>query len=171
MKMTIFHKEIYLRCARYNTPVIGPSFNNATTDFYCKASDWINYPKILDSIKKVIAGISLSFKKVGKIANSDICLESNSNEKCTYCHLFGLDIGIESDFEAKLIEINVYPNFEGNSLPTGKVMDSCFEDMARLVILPVLIGSKPKNGGWIKIDPIELGYKKNVGVGENPPPY
>ena len=165
------HKEIYLRCAKYKTPVIGPSFNNAVTDFYCKASDWIYYPKMLNSIKKVIAGISLTFKDVSKIANSEICLESNYNEKCTYCHLLGLDVGIESDFTAKLIEINVYPNFEGNSLPTGKVMDSCFEDMAKLVILPAIIGCKPKNGGWIKIDPIELGYKKYIGIGDNSPYY
>ena len=46
-------------------------------------------------------------------------------------------------------------------------MDNCFEDMAKLVILPVLIGSTPKNGGWINIDPKEMGYKKSVGIGDN----
>ena len=103
------HKEIYLRCAKYNTSVIGTNtpLNNARTDFYCKASDWKHYPKILESIKKVVAGIALSFKDIAKVANSDICIESVNKKKCHYCHLFGLDIGIEPDYNAKLIEISV----------------------------------------------------------------
>lgn len=143
-----FHKEIYLRCAEYETPVIGPEFNNARTDFYCRAIDWCHYSKILKPLKNMLKDVTMSFPHITEFAKKT---KSEIDKHVVYCHIFGLDVGILPNYDVKLIEINVFPNFEGNSLPTGRVMDKCFDDLLQFIILPNIIGTKPKKNGWVSI--------------------